>query len=217
MSRPSNHAVPANRGHYARSEDTRARILDAALVEAGESGFQNTSVAKIAARAEVAVGILNYHFGTKRKLLRELMASQAGEFISQLTAPTNAESFFECERRILTVYLKFLHANPNYVRLSEEVRLHDPDLYQSGVQANIDHICGRIRRGMQRGDLRQMTDAQVRAQAFFMLGALNFFDRFLEDARYPGDAEAATAFIDSLRGGMAPLVNTFDSKRMLPT
>ena len=68
----------ASRGHYARSEDTRARILDAALAEAGQSGFQNTSVAKIAARADVAVGILNYHFGTKRELLRELMAAQAG-------------------------------------------------------------------------------------------------------------------------------------------
>jgi AcrR family transcriptional regulator len=194
----------ASRGQYARSEDTRARILDAALAEARKSGFHNTSVAKIAARAEVAVGILNYHFGSKRELLRELMASQAGEFISQLTEATNTESFFDYEQRILTIYLTFLHANPNYVRLTEEVRLHDPDLYQEGTQANIEHICGRIRRGMQRGDLRAMNSKTVRAQAHFMLGTLTFLDRFLEDEHYPGDASTVTSFINSLRGAMAP-------------
>ncbi len=195
----------ASRGHYARSEDTRARILDAALAEAGQSGFQNTSVAKIAARAEVAVGILNYHFGTKRELLRELMASQAGEFIARLTAPAEADSFFAYEDAILTTYLTFLHANPNYVRLSEEVRVHDPDLYHEGLRANVEHICGRIRRGMQRGDLRVMNDEEILAQAYFMLGALTFLDRFVEDERYPGDAAAVTLFINSLRGAMAPL------------
>jgi AcrR family transcriptional regulator len=204
-------ARASSRGQYARSEDTRARILDAALIEAGESGFQNTSVAKIAARAEVAVGILNYHFGTKRELLRELMAAQAGEFISQLSAPSDGESFFDYERRILSVYLTFLHANPNYVRLTEEVRLHDPDLYRDGVKANVAHICGRIRRGMQRGDLRHLNDHEVRAQAYFMLGTLTFLDRFLEDDDYPDDASAVSMFIQTLRGAMAPPAT--DSKR----
>ncbi len=198
-------AKTASRGHYARSEDTRARILDAALAEARKSGFHNTSVAKIAARADVAVGILNYHFGSKRDLLRELMASQAGEFIAQLSEPADAESFFDYEQRILSVYLKFLHANPNYARLAEEVRLHDPELYQEGTQANIAHISGRIRRGIQRGELRAMNRDTVRGHAYFMLGTLNFLDRFLEDEHYPGDASAVRLYISSLRGAMAPL------------
>ncbi len=70
------------------------------------------SVAKIAARTDVAVGILNYHFGSRRELLRELMAAQAGEFIARLTAPTDADSFFDYEQAILAIYLTFLHANP---------------------------------------------------------------------------------------------------------
>ena len=197
----------APRGQYARSGDTRARILEAALVEARQSGFHHTSVAKIAARAQVAVGILNYHFGSKGELLRELMAAQAGEFIEQLTLPADVESFFEYELRILTVYLKFLHANPNYVRLAEEVRLHDPDLYQEGFRANIAHICGRIQRGILRNEVRAMDDEAIRAHAYFMLGAMTFFDRFLEDADYPGDSTALKLFVESLRGAMAPPPN----------
>lgn len=202
MSKVRTKAAP--RGHYARSEDTRARILDAALAEARISGFHNTSVANIAARAGVAVGILNYHFGSKQELLRELMVSQTGQFISQMTPPRDDESFFDYEQRLLTIYLQFLHANPNYVRLAEEVRLHDPDLYQKGIKANITNICDRIRRGIQRGELREMDADSVRAQAYYMLGTLTFFDRFLEDDHYPGDASAVTWFVNSLRGAMAP-------------
>jgi AcrR family transcriptional regulator len=205
MSRPAPQPKSSNRGQYARSEGTRARILNAALEEAGQSGFQNTSVAKIAARAAVAVGILNYHFGSKRELLRELMVTLGREFIAQLAAPTDADSFFDYEHRILTIYLKFLKANPNYVRLSEEVRLHDPELYQAGIQANISHICGRIRRGIKRRDLRPMHDTEIRAQAYFMLGALTFLDRFREDDHYPGDTAVVKLYIDSLRASMAPL------------
>jgi len=120
----------SGRGHYARSEDTRARILDATLVEAGKAGFHNTSVAKIAARAEVAIGILNYHFGSKGELLRELMASQAGEFLALLKPPEPHDDYFSYERSLLLVYLQFLRANPSYVRLAEEVRSHDPELYR---------------------------------------------------------------------------------------
>ena len=64
---------PSKRIRYARSSDTRARILAAALAEASESGFHKTSVAKIAERAGVAVGNLHYHFGSRRALLRELI------------------------------------------------------------------------------------------------------------------------------------------------
>ena len=63
------------RAGYKRSGETRARILEAALAEACEVGFQKTSVARVAARAGVAVGVLNYHFGSKRELMRRLMVS----------------------------------------------------------------------------------------------------------------------------------------------
>ena len=55
---------------YAKSRDTRARILAAALAEASDAGFHKTSVARIAARAGVAIGNLNYHFGSLRELRR---------------------------------------------------------------------------------------------------------------------------------------------------
>lgn len=190
------------RGQYARTEDTRTRVLDAALTEARESGFQRTSVAKIAARAGVAVGVLNYHFGSKQELLAQLMAAQVKDFVSRLTAPEQDEDFFAYEEKLLRTYLAYLRSNPTYVRLGEEVRLHDPDLYRAGVRANVEHICGRLRRGMARRDLRAMNAKELRARAFFILGTYTFMDRFVESDDYPGDAAAARAFVGIIRGGL---------------
>ena len=66
------------RAGYKRSSETRARILEAALAEACEVGFQKTSVARVAARAGVAVGVLNYHFGSKEALIQEVFARRLG-------------------------------------------------------------------------------------------------------------------------------------------
>lgn len=193
----------SGRGHYARSEETRARILDATLTEAGRAGFHNTSVAKIAARAEVAIGILNYHFGSKGELLRELMASQAGEFLALLKPPAADDDFFSYERKLLLVYLGFLQANPNYVRLAEEVRSHYPQLYREGITTHTALIIDRIRNGIARGNLRQLSPVEQRTHAYFMLGTLTFLDRYQEDANYPGDEAVVDAYIRSLRATLA--------------
>ena len=75
---------PRTRSGYARSRETRARILAAALDEAGEVGFHKTSIARIAARAGVALGNVNYHFGSKAQLLRELMVTLTKDLQSRM-------------------------------------------------------------------------------------------------------------------------------------
>ncbi len=92
---------------YAKSRDTRARILAAALAEASDFGFHKTSVARIAARAGVAVGNLHYHFGSRRGLLRELMGSLVADLMARLHAIESDDraDFFERQRAGLLVYL----------------------------------------------------------------------------------------------------------------
>ncbi len=110
MSKPDAAARPASpsgRAGYAKSLDTRARILAATLEEAGDSGFHKASVARIAARAGVAVGNLHYHFGSRGQLLRELMGSLMADLLPRLHAADADDDadFFERERAGLLVYL----------------------------------------------------------------------------------------------------------------
>jgi AcrR family transcriptional regulator len=207
MRRSTSHgsAARAHREPYAKSHETRARILAAALAEASESGFHRASVAGIAARAGVAVGNLHYHFGSRRELLRELMTDLMADLMARLHAAGADETadFFERERALLLAYLDYVRANPAHVRLADEIKLHEPELYREGADRWVERMAARIRVGIGRGDLRPMEDAEVTAQAHFLLGARHFLERMVERIDGLGDEEVVDAYLGLIRDGLA--------------
>lgn len=197
-------AVPSGRARYAKSRETRARILSAALREASDSGFHKTSVARIAARAGVAVGNLHYHFGSRRQLLRELMGSLVTDLMSRLHAADAHDSadFFERQRASLLAYLDYLRANPAHVRLADEIKLHEPDLYRRAISGWVERMKDRIRVGIERGSLRPMDDAEIAAQAHFLLGARHFLEQMIESVDGMGDEAVVDAYLTLVRDGL---------------
>jgi AcrR family transcriptional regulator len=190
---------------YAKSRDTRARILAAALAEASESGFHKTSLARIAARAGVAVGNLNYHFGSRRELLRELMGSLVTDLMARLHDIDDTDEdadFFDRQRAGLLAYLDYLRANPAHVRLADEIKLHEPDLYRRAVGGWVDRMTDMIRVGIEREILRPMDAAEIAAQAHFLVGARHFLEQMLESIDGLGDEAAVDAYLALVRGGL---------------
>lgn len=61
------------RGSYAKSVDTRAAILDAALAVFAESGFRSGSIKEVANRVEMSEAGLLHHFDSKAKLLAAVL------------------------------------------------------------------------------------------------------------------------------------------------
>ena len=70
-------------GGYARGEETRARIIDAALKVFGEEGYERASTRQIAREAGVMPPALQYYFDSKEGLHRA-----CAEFIIGTAAPT---------------------------------------------------------------------------------------------------------------------------------
>ena len=66
--RPSKRTTPAGRTQI----DTRERILRAAEALFMDRGFASTSLRMITARAKVNLAAVNYHFGSKEELIREV-------------------------------------------------------------------------------------------------------------------------------------------------
>jgi AcrR family transcriptional regulator len=194
---------PETRKKYSRSEETRARVLEAALEECAVAGFHKASMANIAARADVAVGILNYHFGSRQEMLREMMSTYTQHFLETVSVPREGRGFFEYETVVLEAYLKFLHDNPNYVELAEEVRRHEPEMYQKGKTDQFTGLVSRIKTGISQGELPAMTTEEIRIRAHLMLGAYTFLDRVLEDDKYPGDEFVITTVMNMLRYGLS--------------
>lgn len=65
--------------------DTRDRLLDAAEQLVAQQGYTNTSMREITARAEANIAAVNYHFGSKEKLVSEML--------SRRIEPLNNERF----------------------------------------------------------------------------------------------------------------------------
>lgn len=55
-----------------KSDRTRARLRKIALQSFRERGYDATTVRQIAAEADVSVGVVNYHFASKNRLVQEL-------------------------------------------------------------------------------------------------------------------------------------------------
>lgn len=198
---------PTKRASYARSADTRAKILAAALAEASETGFHKTSVARIAARAGVAVGNLHYHFGSRGELLRELMGSLMNDLFERLQAavPDPNANFFEVERAGLLVYIQYLRDNPAYGRLLDEIKLHEPELFNRGLAAWIELLASRMRVEVERGNLRPMDDNELWIQAHLLLASRHFLAHMMEadsGRPYPGDDAIVDGYLALVRRGL---------------
>jgi len=194
------------RGPYARSVATRDRILAAAFEVAGRVGLHRASVAAIAREAGVAVGNLHYHFGSRDQLLRDLMQWVQDELIGEMRdAITGCSRYLETEEASIRAYLAFVHRNPAYVRLSEEARLHQPELYRTGINLWLTLFREGLELGIESGELRPMSPAEIAAQAHFLLGARYFLDQMLEgvDGRdVPGDDAIVAFYLDFIRRGI---------------
>jgi AcrR family transcriptional regulator len=179
-------AAPTEREGYPKSRETRARILAAALAEASETGLHKTSVARIAARAGVALGSLNYHFGSRDELLRELMTEQMSNLMLRLHAADADEGadFFERQRAGL------------------QIKLHDPELYRQGVADWVARMAARIRAGIDEGCVRPMDESEIGYQAHFLVGARHFIEQLREVGDGPADDAVVDAYLGLVRDGL---------------
>lgn len=90
--------APERRTQAERSEETRAKLLAAALDSLAELGYTRTSTTEIAARAGVSRGAQLHHFPSKSELVaaasRHVMAARVEEFRATLGAlPPGPERF----------------------------------------------------------------------------------------------------------------------------
>jgi len=76
-------------GTYQRGEDTRRRILDAALAAFAADGYEGVSTRALAEQAGINLPAIQYYFGSKEGLYRAVIQSIARD-IEETMAPINA-------------------------------------------------------------------------------------------------------------------------------
>lgn len=201
---------------YAKSRETKAQILAAAFAEAAEHGLHNTSVARIAARANTAVGSLNYHFGSRNELLRQMMQNLMADLHDRLmTAESDARGgeFFQRWRARLLAYVEYVRANPAHIRLADEIKFLEPTMYQQGVANWAEVLRATLRVGIAEGAIRPMDDTELTAQAHFLLGARHFLEQLVNELGR--DEEVVDSYLRLVRHGLG--TSTTDDRGGNPT
>jgi len=102
--------------------DRRDQIIDAALKVIADEGVVGTSARKVAARADVPLGSITYHFEGMDELLREAFTRYttdvSGRSTARLTAATTRD---EAKAAVVDVILRDLYDSPESFSITLEL------------------------------------------------------------------------------------------------
>jgi len=87
---------------------TKTKILDAAEVLFADKGFNDTSLREITNRAEVNLAAVNYHFGSKKELIKAVMSRYMNELSPRLESALHALCLDEIQPTLIEVFSAFL-------------------------------------------------------------------------------------------------------------
>src|SRR3989449_6604629 len=118
-----------------RSNDKRARILDAAIRVFAERGFHSATVAEIARAAGVADGTIYLYFKGKDDLLLRLFDEKMTELVAEMKAAVAQErSAAEKLKRFIQLHLALVERNPELASVRSEE-------HTSELQSRLHLVC----------------------------------------------------------------------------
>jgi AcrR family transcriptional regulator len=103
---------PALKKSPKKSDETRARILEAALAVFRERGFHAATMREIATKAEVAVGAAYYYFDSKDSIVMAFYERSQSEMSPAVNAMLDASKTLEARLKAVIGY-KFEYFGPN--------------------------------------------------------------------------------------------------------
>ena len=196
--------VGVTASHVPARRPGKAAILRAAVEVMGEDGFEGASIRDMAARADVSVAALYYHFPSKLGLLREFLDDAYDVTLARLER--RLEGIDDPRARLDSVVatLVWTHAHDDFAQLAANValreytRLDPPDLAAIEIKrkALLDLVEGVVADGRASGDFatsepREAARAIV-TLATSLVGVYAEIDRSLDEVTslYQGFAAA---------------------------
>ena len=87
---------------------TKNKILDAAEILFANKGFNGTSLREITSQAEVNLAAVNYHFGSKKELIKAIMSRYMNELSPRLESALHALYLEKEQPTLIKVFSTFL-------------------------------------------------------------------------------------------------------------
>jgi TetR/AcrR family transcriptional regulator len=168
--------------------DKQERVLDAALAEFADQGYQAASLNRLVAQAGIAKGSLYQYFPNKEGIFRHLFQFALGRVERTLTAVkegSREDGFFVRLEKSLLAGVDFLREHPRiysfYLKIQFDRNMPFREEFLAAVRRHAaEYFASLVRRARVRGELRP---GVPEAAVLFLLDAL--FDRFLQAVAVP--------------------------------
>jgi AcrR family transcriptional regulator len=159
------------------SGEKAQRIVDAMRTEVGRRGATGATFDHVAREAGVSRGLLHYYFGTKERLLAEVVRRDCDLRMEQLSATTtDAADPDALLGQLAGALLDLLHENPEFFVILLE--LHTLARHNAEVAVELAelhrrvrlHLAGILAGARDQGAIRLEDDPEVVSEVLFSLG-----------------------------------------------
>ncbi len=194
-----------------KGEDTRSIILDAALAQASEAGFESLTIGTLANRTGLSKSGLFAHFGSREELQIAAIDRAAGLFAETVFSPAlAAERGLPRVRAIFTHWMQWTresgltHGCPLH---AAAIEFDDkPGAIREHLVAHFDRLQNNLERALshavEAGQLRPGLD--VSQLAFELLGIVFAYYHAARLLQRPEAANRAQSAFDRLLAAAAP-------------
>lgn len=121
-----------------QGQETRQRILEAALRQFAEHGFDGVAMRDIAAEAGIKHALINYHFESKEGLWREAVSHMFARLADEVTVPGAVPGDPAAYRTFIRRYVQYCARHPEHARLMVQESVRGGDRLRWAVEQYIE-------------------------------------------------------------------------------
>lgn len=150
-----------------QNKDKQKRIIEAAILEFSEKGFENANTNRIARDANISVGSLFKYFNNKTDLFIYIVKLAEAELESQIHGVLSmGKGFFETVEMILSLIDEYSKTDKALVRLYHEMTSIGQSSLVETVVSTLEKVAGSeyktiIKAAQDRGEIRADVDPAV--------------------------------------------------------
>ena len=150
-----------------QNKDKQKRIIEAAILEFSEKGFENANTNRIAREANISVGSLFKYFNNKTDLFLYIVKLAEAELESQIHGVLSMEKdFFDTVHMILSLIHEYSKTDKALVRLYHEMTSIGQSSLVETVVSTLEKVAGSeyktiIKEAQDRGEIRSDVDPAV--------------------------------------------------------
>lgn len=155
-----------------RSEETRRNLIQAGARIVGRYGYEKASVARITAKAKVALGTFYRHFNSRQEFFDQLLPAMGNHLMDFLRTRVDPNVVgAEREEQRMRAYFSFLEEHPWYHRLLNESEVMAPRAHATYLELMASGLVSSFQRGQKRGEMAAFKESELRTLAYIVMAS----------------------------------------------